>query len=289
MQWTYMGFSQQKLIDLGLDIVDASILRFVVEMSHSQKIKKMIIGDMQFAWISQKYLAEELPILGVATKNALSNRFKKLVDAGVLLSKSVPIVGGGSKCFYGFGPNYHELLPTGVPPQQYPGVPPQQYPGVPPQQYPDPSTSNPSTSNPRDIPGLVANDDVSTPDETDVRHETDRTTVDLNQRQQGEPADINNLADRNNTSPSVISPPPPSKKNQRPEEPQKPYGQYGNVRLTDRQKSELDRDYRDYELDNAIRKLDDYCEARGKKYKNYKAALESWVFGSLAIKKRGQL
>ena len=55
----------------------------------------------------------------------------------------------------------------------------------------------------------------------------------------------------------------------------KPFGSYVNIKLTDDEYSKLKETIRD--LDDLIETMSCYCQANGKKYKDYAAALRQWA------------
>lgn len=55
------------------------------------------------------------------------------------------------------------------------------------------------------------------------------------------------------------------------------YGEYKHVLLTDEDKKELVQQLGEYEFKLCIKKLDEYIEETGKKYKNHKLTIRRWV------------
>jgi hypothetical protein len=55
------------------------------------------------------------------------------------------------------------------------------------------------------------------------------------------------------------------------------YGEFKHVLLTDEQHEALVNDYGEQKLDEYIRKVDEYCEQTGKKYKNYLLTIRNWI------------
>ena len=64
------------------------------------------------------------------------------------------------------------------------------------------------------------------------------------------------------------APPKSSKKN---------FGEYGNVSLTDEQYSQLVKDYGEPVMNDYIRRMDEYIQMKGKKYKDFNLALRNWI------------
>lgn len=68
------------------------------------------------------------------------------------------------------------------------------------------------------------------------------------------------------------------KKNARARETRHKYGQYNHVRLSDSEIKRLYDDYGEEKTLKAIRKLDEYIQQTGKKYKDHNLALRNWCF-----------
>lgn len=100
MRWTIEGFSQKRLVGLGLDAIDAVLLRFVADFYLSGKMQKVIMGDQEYFWLCYSHVLSELPILGIE-KRQLSNRMDKLVEAGVM-KKEVVRSGIGTRAYIRF-------------------------------------------------------------------------------------------------------------------------------------------------------------------------------------------
>jgi len=79
MKHTVFGFSQQLIVDQGLNLSDAAVLRFIVDFYHTGKMKKMIIGGKEYIWVSYKYVSESLPIIHVGFKSNSDRAMKKRV------------------------------------------------------------------------------------------------------------------------------------------------------------------------------------------------------------------
>jgi predicted transcriptional regulator len=88
--------------------------------------------------------------------------------------------------------------------------------------------------------------------------------------------------------PDVVEEPKPKKK--RKTEPKKTYGEYGWVKLSDRQYDDLRANYSEEDILAGIEYVDYYCEThpkRGKQYSNFKAILGDWgISGGLEKKER---
>ena len=108
MKFTYMGFSQEKLVEYGLDLIDAAILRCFIDFKDSGKMVLEIHEGQTFYWVKYSNILEENPIFNITTKYTLRKRFKKLTDASILIHYHKKM--GGSYSFYGVGENYEKLI-----------------------------------------------------------------------------------------------------------------------------------------------------------------------------------
>ena len=108
MKFTFMGFSQAKALEMGLDDKDLAILRYFIDFKDSGAMTIKIIDDKPYYWLKYETLLEELPILGITSKRVLGRRLKHLVEVGVLEFKLEKK--GGTFSFYGVGNKYKTLI-----------------------------------------------------------------------------------------------------------------------------------------------------------------------------------
>lgn len=81
----------------------------------------------------------------------------------------------------------------------------------------------------------------------------------------------------------------PKPKKKRKTEPKKTYGEYGWVKLSDRQYNDLREKYSEEDILAGIEYVDHYCETHknGRKYSNFKVILDDWgISGALERKER---
>ena len=98
MKYTIEGFSQevalnmrkeitvvegenQKIKILKLDVIDLMLLRWFVDFY--PKMKKIIVGQTQYAWVNYQAIVDGLPLLGME-KTPVYRRFKKMCELGIL-------------------------------------------------------------------------------------------------------------------------------------------------------------------------------------------------------------
>jgi hypothetical protein len=124
MKYTIEGFSQevalnmkkeitvgegenQKIKILKLDVIDLMLLRWFVDFY--PKMKKIIVGQTQYAWVNYQAIVDGLPLLGME-KTPVYRRFKKMCELGILTHHHCK--DGGSFSYYGFGEAYASLIDT---------------------------------------------------------------------------------------------------------------------------------------------------------------------------------
>jgi len=100
MKWNIEGFSQKRLIEMGLDVIDAVLIRFIADFYLSGKMQKVILDEREWFWLCYAHILAELPILGIE-KRQLANRMDKLTGANVI-QKKVLSSGNGSRAYIRF-------------------------------------------------------------------------------------------------------------------------------------------------------------------------------------------
>lgn len=107
MKFTINGFSQKKLVEFGLDALDALILRYFVDFKDSSKMVTKNVEDKLFYWLKYETINKELPVLKLK-KDSVYRRLKKMCDCGVL--EHVTVKKKGVYSFYRLGNKYEELI-----------------------------------------------------------------------------------------------------------------------------------------------------------------------------------
>ncbi len=107
MKHTIMGFQQKKLIELGLDIEDAAILRYFVDFMSTDLMKAEVVDGQTYYWVMYEGVIAELPMLKMK-KQAVRKRFYNLRDSGVLTHYVKKA--GGTYSYFGIGERYLELV-----------------------------------------------------------------------------------------------------------------------------------------------------------------------------------
>ena len=124
MKFTIEGFSQEAALSmrkevkvkvkgkeqtkiLKLDQTDLTLLRWFVDFY--PKMKKKIVGEIQYAWVNYQSIVNDLPLLEIE-KRPVYNRFSKMCELGILIHYHDK--NGGSYSYYGFGEKYSLLIDT---------------------------------------------------------------------------------------------------------------------------------------------------------------------------------
>lgn len=107
MRYNIYGFSQKKLIDYGLDSIDAMLLRYFVDFKVTGKMVTKIIDGKNYYWVQYKKVIEEYPILGLKD-DSIYRRFKNMTKKSILQHKTVRDRGVYS--FYNLGAEFKYLV-----------------------------------------------------------------------------------------------------------------------------------------------------------------------------------
>lgn len=126
MKYSILGFNQQKVLSLvkelkdkkgnktitiSIDVDDLLILSVIADLSNRKSIRKVILEDGQYAWISYNLILEDLPILRI-DKKQLRRRLDKLVEFDLIDLKVERVNGSGTFVYIKIGKMYEELKYT---------------------------------------------------------------------------------------------------------------------------------------------------------------------------------
>lgn len=81
MKYTVLGYQQQKLIDYGITIEGAYILRYLQDVQPI--FEKRIIRGKEYFWVVQSQIVEEYPLV-IKTIDTVKRHMKKLIAAGFI-------------------------------------------------------------------------------------------------------------------------------------------------------------------------------------------------------------
>jgi hypothetical protein len=123
MKYTINGFQQKKLLEYGLDGIDAYILRWFVDFYHTGKMAKVEYDSKTFLWVNYKAVIEDIPIINIKSKDVIARRFKKMVNCG-LMEHYTKKEGGMYSCYKLVEKKYRELIEKKHPSDSKVGTPP---------------------------------------------------------------------------------------------------------------------------------------------------------------------
>lgn len=107
MQYSFLGFSVSKMMDLKLDMKDMVILRYFVDFRDTGRMKSEVIEGKTYYWVNYNTMVEEMPFLELG-KRSIMSRMLKLRDLGILNHYTKKE--GGTFSFFSLGPKYIELI-----------------------------------------------------------------------------------------------------------------------------------------------------------------------------------
>lgn len=126
MKYSIIGFNQQKVLSLikevkdekngktitiSIDVDDLLILSLIADLSNRKSIRKVLLEDGQYAWISYNVILEDLPILRI-DKKQLRRRLDKLVKFDLIDLRVERVNGSGTFVYMKIGKLYEELKYT---------------------------------------------------------------------------------------------------------------------------------------------------------------------------------
>jgi hypothetical protein len=85
MQYTFMGYQQEELIKLGLDHIDAILLRYINDFYNTRKMYHKVIDNRIWFWFKYGSVLEELPLLKITTVSCIKQRVAKWIKTELLL------------------------------------------------------------------------------------------------------------------------------------------------------------------------------------------------------------
>ena len=98
----------EKITTISIDVEDLLILSIIADLSNRKSIRKVILEDGQYSWISYNLILEDLPILRI-DKKQLRRRLDKLVEFDLIDLKVERVNGSGTFVYIKIGQMYEEL------------------------------------------------------------------------------------------------------------------------------------------------------------------------------------
>lgn len=105
-----ININQRAIVEMGfdLDLVDAAIIDFIHSWVVQGGILKKDFYDNTYYWLDYKYMAKEMPLLGIKSKDGVYRRLKKICNQGILIPH--PHNQASGKPYFAFGPKFKHLL-----------------------------------------------------------------------------------------------------------------------------------------------------------------------------------
>lgn len=115
MRFSVFAYSQEKLLEYGLDVADALILDWFANFFIG-KMEKRIFKDSSdssriFGWVKISKIMEDLPVIGITSEKGIRRRFDAFVEKGLMQRETV-ITQGGKRSYYRTTELYDTLLNT---------------------------------------------------------------------------------------------------------------------------------------------------------------------------------
>lgn len=107
MGFNIYGYSQDKLIEFGLDSIDAVLLRYFIDFKESGAMVKAKVEDEIYYWVKYDRVMQDLPILNL-DKDSIYARFENMTSLNILKHKIIK--GHTIYSYYKIGDNYVKLI-----------------------------------------------------------------------------------------------------------------------------------------------------------------------------------
>jgi hypothetical protein len=115
MRYSVFEYSQEKLVSLGLDVVDALLLNWFSNFfcgNMNKKIFKNADGNSKiYGWVKISKIIEDLPVIGITSEKGIRVRFNSFVEKGILDRETINTQ-KGKKSFYRTTSIYDSLINT---------------------------------------------------------------------------------------------------------------------------------------------------------------------------------
>lgn len=118
MKYSIFQFSQEKLLENSLDVIDALILSWFSDFFMTAMEKKVfkeqkngITENKLYGWVKLSKVLEDIPCIGINSEKGIKRRFDGFVEKGIMTRQSV-ITQNGKKTYYRPTEIYDELVNT---------------------------------------------------------------------------------------------------------------------------------------------------------------------------------
>lgn len=115
MRYSIFEYSQEKLVSLNLDVVDALLLNWFANF-FCGKMEKKIFKDADgnskiYGWVKISKILEDLPVIGITSEKGIRVRFDSFVEKGILDRETINTQ-KGKKSYYRTTSVYDSLINT---------------------------------------------------------------------------------------------------------------------------------------------------------------------------------
>lgn len=115
MRYSIFEYSQEKLVSLNLDVVDALLLNWFANF-FCGKMEKKIFKDADgnpkiYGWVKISKILEDLPVVGITSEKGIRVRFDSFVEKGILARETINTQ-KGKKSYYRTTSVYDSLINT---------------------------------------------------------------------------------------------------------------------------------------------------------------------------------
>ncbi|GAA0177133.1 hypothetical protein SH2C18_04130 [Clostridium sediminicola] len=108
MKYTIHGFSQLVMESLGMDVVDALLLRYFVDFKDSGRMIKQFIDEDYYYWLKYENVIKEYPTLKFK-KDTVYRRYKKMSKKNILKHETIKNQ-YGTYSYFTLGEEYIDLI-----------------------------------------------------------------------------------------------------------------------------------------------------------------------------------
>lgn len=109
MKFSILGFNQEKVLEIGLNIKQLHLLNYIYDAIASPSMCHIVEDDVAYVWLQHEKLLEDLPILEIGER-ALVKHLSELKSLGLIQTKNVANSRlSGSRCYYAITPKCEEL------------------------------------------------------------------------------------------------------------------------------------------------------------------------------------
>lgn len=117
MKYSIFQFSQEKLLENSLDVIDALILSWFSDFFMTGMEKRVFEEKKSekrlYGWVKLSKVLEDIPCIGINSEKGIKRRFDGFVEKGIMTRQSV-ITQNGKKTYYRPTDIYDELVNTKI-------------------------------------------------------------------------------------------------------------------------------------------------------------------------------